>query len=105
MLTEVGKLVVMQDFMEVKITVNMKRYLISKLENQMQNQQLTGAACTFRVWLDTNQYQQDMADVIKGGEVREGEMRGGEVRGGEVRGGEGRRGTCEEALLKTTAKL
>ena len=44
----------------------------------------TGAARTFRVWLDTNQYQQDMASVIKGGEVR-----GGEVRGGE---GEGRRG-------------
>ena len=81
----------------------------------MQNQQLTGAARTFCVWLDTNQYQQDMADVIKGGEVREGEMRGGEVRGGEVRGGkmrggevrggEGMRGTCEETLLKITAKL
>lgn len=95
----------MQNFTEVKITVNMKRYSISKLETQMQNQQLTGAARTFCVWLDTNQYQQDMADVIKGGEVREGEMRGGEVRGGEVRGGEGRRGTCEETLLKTTAKL
>ena len=105
----------MQNFTEVKITVNMKRYSISKLETQMQNQQLTGAARTFCVWLDTNQYQQDMADVIKGGEGREGEMRGGEVRGGEVRGGkmrggevrggEGRRGTCEETLLKITAKL
>lgn len=30
----------------------------------------TGTNRTFRVWLDTNQYQQDMASVIKGGEVR-----------------------------------
>ena len=43
----------------------------------------TGASRTFRVWLDTNQYQQDMANVIKGGEVRG------------VRGGEGRRGERE----------
>jgi len=28
----------------------------------------TGSSRTFRVWLDTNQYQQDMASVIKGGE-------------------------------------
>ena len=47
----------------------------------------TGAARTFRVWLDTNQYQQDMASVIKGGEVRGGE---GEGREGEGEG-EGRR--------------
>ena len=53
----------------------------------------TGAARTFRVWLDTNQYQQDMADVIKGGEVRVGE--GGEEREerrGIVKGREERRG-------------
>ena len=49
----------------------------------------TGAARTFRVWLDTNQYQQDMASVIKGGEVR-GERVRVRVRGGERRGeGEG----------------
>ena len=44
----------------------------------------TGAARTFRVWLDTNQYQQDMANVIKGGEVRG--LRGGKGRRGEERG-------------------
>ena len=32
--------------------------------------QLTGNARTFRVWLDTNQYQQDMASMVKGAEVR-----------------------------------
>lgn len=50
----------------------------------------TGAARTFRVWLDTNQYQQDMADVIKGGEVRVGE--GGEERVCKGKGREERRG-------------
>lgn len=55
----------------------------------------TGAARTFRVWLDTNQYQQDMADVIKGGEVRVGEVRvgeGGEERDCKGKGREERRG-------------
>ena len=49
----------------------------------------TGAVRTFRVWLDTNQYQQDMASVIKGGEVRGGEGEGegeGEGRREERRG-------------------
>lgn len=31
--------------------------------------QLKGTARSFRVWLDTNQYQQDMASVVQGGEV------------------------------------
>lgn len=31
--------------------------------------ELTGTSRTFRVWLDTNQYQQDMARVVQGGEV------------------------------------
>lgn len=29
---------------------------------------LSGKSRTFRVWLDTNQYQQDMADVVQGKE-------------------------------------
>lgn len=32
--------------------------------------QLPGNARTFRVWLDTNQYQQDMASMVQGAEVR-----------------------------------
>ena len=32
--------------------------------------QLTGSSRTYRVWLDTNQYQQDMASIVQGGEVR-----------------------------------
>ena len=32
----------------------------------------SGASRTFRVWLDTNQYQKDMASVVEGGEVRSG---------------------------------
>ncbi len=31
--------------------------------------QLSGVARTFRVWLDTNQYQRDMASVMQGEEV------------------------------------
>ena len=31
--------------------------------------QLTGSSRTYRVWLDTNQYQQDMAGIIEGQEV------------------------------------
>lgn len=52
--------------------------------------QLEGAARTFRVWLDTNQYQKDMSNVVKGEEVRrEG---GREVwRGRGRKEGEGRR--------------
>ena len=34
--------------------------------------QLTGPSRTFRVWLDTNQYQKDMSIVVQGGEVRGG---------------------------------
>ena len=30
---------------------------------------LSGKGRTFRVWLDTNQYQRDMAKVIQGEEV------------------------------------
>lgn len=29
---------------------------------------LTGKSRTFRLWLDTNQYQEDMSDVVKGRE-------------------------------------
>ena len=31
---------------------------------------LSGNTRTFRVWMDTNQYQRDMARVVKGEEVR-----------------------------------
>ena len=31
--------------------------------------QLTGNARTFRVWLDTNQYQRDMTKMVEGEEV------------------------------------
>lgn len=31
--------------------------------------QLTGASRTYRVWLDTNQYQKDMASLVQGGQV------------------------------------
>ena len=33
--------------------------------------QFPTAARTYRVWLDTNQYQQDMASMVQGGEVSE----------------------------------
>ena len=32
--------------------------------------ELKGELRTFRVWLDTNQYQKDMENVVKGGNVR-----------------------------------
>ena len=31
--------------------------------------EFTTQSRTFRVWLDTNQYQKDMASVVQGGEV------------------------------------
>lgn len=33
--------------------------------------QFSGPSRTYRVWLDTNQYQQDMARLVQGGEVRQ----------------------------------
>ena len=32
--------------------------------------QFTGNARSFRVWLDTNQYQRDMTKIVEGAEVR-----------------------------------
>ena len=47
-------------------------YVLVSVAGPEPKPELKGDSRTFRVWLDTNQYQKDMEDVVRGGEVSVG---------------------------------
>ena len=63
MLDNDGKLIEEGSYLDINCIVN------HCLLGPEPKPEIKGETRTFRVWLDTNQYQQDMERVVKGGEV------------------------------------